>query len=187
MADVVHLHVGAPKTGTTYLQGRLHHNREALARHGVHYPSGLRQDMFVGALDLIDRHPTVRAPDLAARVGRETADFKKDVSKLKELGLTESLAIGYLLSPRGEAVVDAGPGGCETHDAFAGHEAVGVEHEHMLVMAAPARDEIGDVAGLAVMVLRPVAIVEAGVRAQALPQGEVGSLLGDPGVRVRGV
>ena len=59
-------------------------------------------------LDLIDRHPTVRAPDLAAQVGRETADFKKDVRKLKELGLTESLAIGYLLSPRGEAVVDAG-------------------------------------------------------------------------------
>jgi hypothetical protein len=58
-------------------------------------------------LDLIDRNPTVRAPDLAAQVGRETADFKKDVRKLKELGLTESLAIGYLLSPRGEAVVDA--------------------------------------------------------------------------------
>ena len=56
-------------------------------------------------------HPTVRAPDLAARVGRETADFKKDVRKLKELGLTESLDIGYLLSPRGEAVVDdGGPG-----------------------------------------------------------------------------
>ena len=59
-------------------------------------------------LDLIDRFPTVRAPDLAAQAGRETADFKKDVRKLKELGLTESLAIGYLLSPRGEAVVDAG-------------------------------------------------------------------------------
>ena len=59
-------------------------------------------------LDLIDAHPTVRAPDLAARVGRETADFKKDVRKLTELGLTESLDIGYLLSPRGEAVVDAG-------------------------------------------------------------------------------
>lgn len=59
-------------------------------------------------LDLIDLNPTVRAPDLAAEVGRETADFKKDVRKLKELGLTESLAIGYLLSPRGEAVVDAG-------------------------------------------------------------------------------
>ena len=59
-------------------------------------------------LDLIDRNPTVRAPDLAEQVGRETQDFKKDVRKLKELGLTESLAIGYLLSPRGEAVVDAG-------------------------------------------------------------------------------
>jgi hypothetical protein len=58
-------------------------------------------------LDLIDLNPTVRAPDLAAQVGRETAEFKKDVRKLKELGLTESLAIGYLLSPRGEAVVDA--------------------------------------------------------------------------------
>lgn len=58
-------------------------------------------------LDLIDLNPTVRAPDLAARVGRETADFKKDVRKLKELGLTESLDIGYLLSPRGRAVVDA--------------------------------------------------------------------------------
>lgn len=59
-------------------------------------------------LDLIDLNPTVRAPDLAAQVGRETVDFKKDVRNLKELGLTESLAIGYLLSPRGEAVVDAG-------------------------------------------------------------------------------
>ena len=58
-------------------------------------------------LDLIDLNPTVRAPDLAAQVGRETADFKKDVRKLKELGLTESLDIGYLLSPRGQAVVDA--------------------------------------------------------------------------------
>lgn len=59
-------------------------------------------------LDLIDLNGGVRAPELAARVGRETQDFKKDVRKLKELGLTESLAIGYLLSPRGEAVVDAG-------------------------------------------------------------------------------
>jgi hypothetical protein len=57
-------------------------------------------------LDLVDRNPERRAPDLAAKAGRETPDFKKDVRKLKELGLTESLAIGYRLSPRGEAVVD---------------------------------------------------------------------------------
>ncbi len=57
-------------------------------------------------LRLIDAHPEVRAPELAARVGRETAEFKRDVRKLKERGLTESLAIGYRLSPRGEAVLD---------------------------------------------------------------------------------
>ncbi len=57
-------------------------------------------------LRIIDRNPEVRAPDLAGELGRETPDFKKDVRKLKERGLTESLAIGYRLSPRGEAVLD---------------------------------------------------------------------------------
>jgi len=57
-------------------------------------------------LRLIDTNPEVRAPDLAAGVGRPTPDFKRDVRKLKERGLTESLAIGYRLSPRGQAVLD---------------------------------------------------------------------------------
>lgn len=57
-------------------------------------------------LRLIDLSAEVRAPELAARVGRETADFKKDVRKLKERGLTESLAIGYRISPRGAALLD---------------------------------------------------------------------------------
>lgn len=34
----VYLHVGAPKTGTTYLQGRLATNRAALKRDGILYP-----------------------------------------------------------------------------------------------------------------------------------------------------
>ena len=59
-------------------------------------------------LEIVDRSPGVRAPDLAAALGRETPDFKRDVRKLKEKGLTESLAIGYRLSPRGEAVLDHG-------------------------------------------------------------------------------
>ncbi|KQS64828.1 hypothetical protein [Modestobacter sp. Leaf380] len=59
------------------------------------------------ALQLVDAHPERRAPELAAEAGRPTADFKRDVRKLKELGLTESLDIGYRLSARGEAVVDA--------------------------------------------------------------------------------
>lgn len=53
-------------------------------------------------LDLIAAHPGRRAPDLAEMLGRETAPFKIDVRKLKNLGLTLSLKVGYMLSPRGE-------------------------------------------------------------------------------------
>lgn len=54
-------------------------------------------------LDLIAANEGVRAPDLAAAVGRDTAPFKLDVRKLKNLGLTISLPVGYRLSPRGAA------------------------------------------------------------------------------------
>ena len=54
-------------------------------------------------LQLIAAQPGVRAPDLAASLGRETLPFKRDVRKLKELGLTVSLAVGYEISHRGRA------------------------------------------------------------------------------------
>ena len=54
-------------------------------------------------LALIATRPAVRAADLAASLGRETQPFKIDVRKLKNLGLTESLEVGYRLSPRGRA------------------------------------------------------------------------------------
>ena len=54
-------------------------------------------------LELIAQQPGTRAPDLAAQRGLETVRFKADVRKLKELGLTESLQVGYRLSPRGRA------------------------------------------------------------------------------------
>ncbi|HEY8526508.1 MAG TPA: hypothetical protein VIL48_16155 [Acidimicrobiales bacterium] len=56
-------------------------------------------------LALVAARPAVRAADLAASLGRDTPSFKRDVRKLKELGLTESLEVGYRLSPRGEAVL----------------------------------------------------------------------------------
>lgn len=55
-------------------------------------------------LDVIAARPAVRAGDLADGIGMERARFKTNVRKLKGLGLTESLKIGYRLSPRGEAV-----------------------------------------------------------------------------------
>ena len=53
-------------------------------------------------LELIAANPGVRAPDLAAQLGMDTAVFKRQVRRLKELGLTHSLRVGYRLSPRGE-------------------------------------------------------------------------------------
>ena len=52
-------------------------------------------------------HPGVVSTELAAEVGQERAYFKLRVRRLKALGLTESLEIGYLLSPRGEALLAA--------------------------------------------------------------------------------
>ena len=57
-------------------------------------------------LALIESRPAVRAPDLAQSLGRETLRFKTDVRKLKELGLTHSLDVGYELSARGRAYLD---------------------------------------------------------------------------------
>ncbi|MFD5830187.1 hypothetical protein [Lentzea sp. NPDC060358] len=54
-------------------------------------------------LRLIAANPGVRAADLAESAGREKLPFKADVRKLKAQGLTESLRVGYRLSPRGEA------------------------------------------------------------------------------------
>jgi hypothetical protein len=54
---------------------------------------------------LIADRPHVRAPDLAASIGRETGPFKTDVRKLKALGLTISHSPGYELSPRGHALL----------------------------------------------------------------------------------
>jgi hypothetical protein len=50
----------------------------------------------------------MRAADLAPGLGwPELAPFKLHVRKLKELGLTISLPVGYELSPRGAAYVQS--------------------------------------------------------------------------------
>jgi hypothetical protein len=58
-------------------------------------------------LELIADRPETLAAELAASVGMEKLPFKRDVRKLKELGLTESLLVGYRLSPRGRAYLKA--------------------------------------------------------------------------------
>jgi hypothetical protein len=58
-------------------------------------------------LRLIADRPGEVSTGLAAVRGQERQAFKSDVRKLKNLGLTESLQVGYRLSPRGRALLAA--------------------------------------------------------------------------------
>ncbi len=57
-------------------------------------------------LQMIASQPGVVSRTLASQVDVDVPTFKRRVRQLKELGLTESLEVGYRLSPRGRAVVD---------------------------------------------------------------------------------
>jgi hypothetical protein len=60
-------------------------------------------------LRLIQRRPATVSTELAAELGQDRPYFKIRVRRLKALGLTESLEVGYRLSPRGEAYLRAQP------------------------------------------------------------------------------
>ena len=59
----------------------------------------------VATLTLIADRPNVRAEELASALGLDKPLFKRRVCRLKELGLTESLEVGYRLSPRGQSLL----------------------------------------------------------------------------------
>lgn len=85
-------------------EGEVHRIRFRLA--GADPRIALRADAESDLTDTLRR---------LARLGWDTPAFKTHVRKLKALGLTESLEVGYRLSPRGEAVLarlaaDAGEG-----------------------------------------------------------------------------
>ena len=54
---------------------------------------------------LIADQPAIVSRVLAPQVGCDVPAFKRRARQLKELGLTESLEVGYRLSPRGEQVL----------------------------------------------------------------------------------
>jgi hypothetical protein len=64
-----------------------------------------RNDWATVYLRLIDESPGTVSTELAARAGIDRPLFKQRVRRLKSLGLTESLEVGYQLSPRGDAVL----------------------------------------------------------------------------------
>jgi hypothetical protein len=56
-------------------------------------------------LQLIADEPGIVSRRLATQMDVDVLPFKRRVRQLKELGLTESLEVGYRLSPRGEALL----------------------------------------------------------------------------------
>jgi hypothetical protein len=67
--------------------------------------SSKRGPWTAASLCLIRDYPATLAATLAETEGWEKAWFKTNIRKLKLLGLTESLEVGYRLSPRGAAYV----------------------------------------------------------------------------------
>ena len=67
------------------------------------------------------------------------------------------------------------------------HQAVGVEHHHALVAAAPGADEVADVAGLAVLVLFTASVVDPAEAAEFAAEVGPGGFLQHPEVEVAGV
>ena len=66
-----------------------------------------RRGPWTGAvLALIADRPGIVSTVLAEAMGWERQDFKQHVRRLKELGLTLSLDVGYRLSPRGESYLN---------------------------------------------------------------------------------
>jgi hypothetical protein len=64
-----------------------------------------KEPWTTATLSQIAEFPSKRAASLAKAMGADVHAFKVSVRKLKALGLTESLEIGYRLSPRGAAVL----------------------------------------------------------------------------------
>ncbi len=54
MAQRVFIHVGAPKTGTSFVQDILFQHRESLREEGILYPADRHDAHFLAALDLMD-------------------------------------------------------------------------------------------------------------------------------------
>ena len=77
MSRKVLLHVGTPKTGTSYLQDVLFRNREVLAAAGIAYPADRHDSHFLAALDLMQlpwgglQSDAIGAWDALARQVRE--------------------------------------------------------------------------------------------------------------------
>ncbi|MBO0876634.1 MAG: hypothetical protein J2P19_24930, partial [Pseudonocardia sp.] len=85
----MYLHVGAPKTGTTFIQDVLWTNRDALRRSGVLYPGLSRDAQFHAVMDLrkshFQEHPNAAVAGAWARLTGQARAWQGDVVLSHEL------------------------------------------------------------------------------------------------------
>ncbi|MDN4161272.1 hypothetical protein [Nocardioides abyssi] len=120
----VYLHVGAPKTGTTYVQDRLTRNARLLARHGVHVPTGSALVTpalfhFRAALDLLEQ-------DWGGAPGHAVGAWDALVRKVDKLSGTVVVS-HEILAPASAAQVarakrDLGGDGTELHVVYSARD-----------------------------------------------------------------
>ena len=67
--------------------------------------AGVIKDWTLKVLNSIKDHPGKRAIELAKDLGYDKMWLKPSIRKLKSMGLTISLPVGYKLSPRGKEVL----------------------------------------------------------------------------------
>lgn len=74
MAKTVYLHIGLPKTGTTFLQTTMWENRRGLRKQGFLYPGNSRMDHYHASQEVRGASP--------ARMGRDAGVWQRLVGKL---------------------------------------------------------------------------------------------------------
>ena len=83
-----------------------HGELEAIAARLARFDATSTRAWSTRYLTLIAEQPGVVSHALSRQVDDEVLPFKRRVRQLKELGLTESLDVGYRLSPRGRVVLE---------------------------------------------------------------------------------
>ena len=122
MSRVVHLHIGAPKTGTTYLQHRLSRNARTLAKHDVHVPTrsplvSPELFQFRAALDLLGQ-------DWGGQPGHADGAWPQLVRRLRSKNGTSIVSHEILAPAPPEAIAKAmrDLDGCEVHVVYSARD-----------------------------------------------------------------
>ena len=122
MADRVFLHIGLPKTGTTYLQGVLWENQDLVRKDGVTLPGDGHRDHLWAALDLQGRK------NLRRRGPRAKGSWQRLVAELTQAGgtglVTHEFFCGASRAQAEQAVADLAP--AEVHVVVTARHSAGM-------------------------------------------------------------